>query len=136
MAPALDSLIRGDATCRGRREETLLKKGFPPSSLLPRTPTSHLPKTFNWWGGCAKEVRSDVKWKKTFLCTTEKNNLPLSFTIPPSVFFGGKPPEKTRRRVKGRLAPCGVQRQRLCRGPRGGALGFRHPGQDTSIYIY
>ena len=31
------------------------------SSLLPRTPTSHLPKTFDWWGGCAKEVRSDVK---------------------------------------------------------------------------
>ena len=32
---------------RGRREETFLKKGFPP-------PRPSLPKTFDWWGGGAE----------------------------------------------------------------------------------
>ena len=70
------------------------------SSLLPRTPTSHLPKTFDWWGGCAKEVRSDVKWKKTFLCATENTPHP---SLSLQAFSSA-----ASRWVKGRLAPCGV----------------------------
>ena len=35
---------------RGRREETFLQKGF---LSPPRTPSSHLPKIFDWWGGRA-----------------------------------------------------------------------------------
>jgi hypothetical protein len=36
------------------------------SSLLPRTPTSHLPKTFDWWGGGAQGVRSGLVLKNSF----------------------------------------------------------------------
>ena len=36
------------------------------SSLLPRTPISHLPKTFDWWGGGAQGVRSGLGLKNSF----------------------------------------------------------------------
>ncbi|MFR2385764.1 MAG: hypothetical protein ACLS73_14245, partial [Bilophila wadsworthia] len=70
------------------------------SSLLPRTPTSHLPKTFDWWGGGAQGVRSDIKWKKTFLCATENTPHP---SLSLQAFSSA-----ANRWVKGRLAPCGV----------------------------
>ncbi|WP_418978383.1 hypothetical protein, partial [Bilophila wadsworthia] len=70
------------------------------------------PKTFDWWGGCAKEVRSDVKWKKTFLCATEN-------TPHPSLSLQAFSSAASRRRKRAagsrggsplpaRLAPCGV----------------------------
>ena len=45
----------------GRGEEPFLRKVPSP---LPHTPSSHPPKIFDWWGGCAEGVRSDGK-KKT-----------------------------------------------------------------------
>ncbi len=85
--------------------ENLLKKGFllPP----PRTPTSsHLPKTFDWWGGGAQGVRSGLVLKKIPLRRTKEG-------YPRNLHY---PIKRLLRRVKGRLAPasapCGVQRQR------------------------
>ena len=79
------------------------------SSLLPRTPTSHLPKTFDWWGGGAQGVRSGLVLKE-FLCAVQKRDIPVTSITPSSVCFGVLPPKQTRRRVKGRLAPVSAAR--------------------------
>ena len=79
------------------------------SSLLPRIPTSHLPKTFDWWGGGAQGVRSGLVLKE-FLCAVQKRDIPVTSITPSSVCFGVLPPKQTRRRVKGRLAPVSAAR--------------------------
>ena len=89
------------------------------SSLLPRTPTSHLPKTFDWWGGGAQGVRSGLVLKE-FLCAVQKRDIPVTSILPSSVCFGGS---RGGSPLPARLAPCGVQRQRLCWSSRGGAPG-------------
>ena len=61
-------------------------EGFPPS--FPGTPTSHLLKTFNWWGGDAQGVRSGLVLKE-FLCAVQKRDIPVTSIIPSSVCFGG-----------------------------------------------
>ena len=79
------------------------------SSLLPRTSTSHLPKTFDWWGGGAQGVRSGLVLKE-FHCAVQKRDIPVTSITPSSVCFGVLPPKQTRRRVKGRLAPVSAAR--------------------------
>ena len=88
------------------------EEGFPP-------PDPHLPKTFDWWGGGAQGVRSGLVLKK-FLCAVQKRDIPVTSITPSSVCFGGS---RGGSPLPARLAPCGVQRQRLCRSSRGGAPG-------------
>ena len=55
------SSSRKGKACGGGEKEPFLRKVPSP---LPHTPSSHPPKIFDWWGGCAEGVRSDGK-KKT-----------------------------------------------------------------------
>jgi len=61
-SPPVESLgkMRGGGPGEGRRKPFSIKVPSP----LPHTPSSHPPKIFDWWGGCAEGVRSDGK-KKT-----------------------------------------------------------------------
>ena len=81
------------------------------SSLLPRTPTSHLPPSQDFRLVGRRRAGSPFRLGfEKFLCAVQKRDIPVTSITPSSVCFGVLPPKQTRRRVKGRLAPVSAAR--------------------------